>query len=262
MNLKENFACRICKKIQKHPIYLPCLCASVCQHHINDLLKSNIKEVIECFECHDIFDVRNYAFKTNKQLEKLIEMEFYLTEDERHQKQDLNKNSENLFNCYANFKNEYEKFEVTRFDHFQDVRRKIDLRCEDLIRQIQEESNQLIEELKVIEHSYTQTVKETFQSQKVTYNIEKEIENVAEIFQSINLDPSQIKEKANEQAKKLSVLNDEFIKLESFKNDLTKNEFNQNDIFKFGASQFGRLDTKDIRKQREHLSMNLNKGIF
>ena len=248
MNRLETFSCYICKKIQKEPVYLPCLCVSVCQHHIKDLIESQQKDSIKCFECLENFDVEKEIFKPNKQLAKLLKLEDYLTEDEKRQKRDLIKNSENLLNSYGNFKTDYDKFQAIRVDHFEEVRRKVVLRRVELIEQIEEASKNLLEKLKEVEESFTKTVKESFQSQNADYELDFEYEHITDMFRCVNLDQDEMKEKVNEQTEKLKVLNEEFSRFESYKNDLIKNVFNQNDIFKFEASHFGLLELKDISK--------------
>jgi hypothetical protein len=258
MNRLETFSCYICKKIQKQPVYLPCLCVSVCQHHIKDLIESQQKDSIKCFECLENFDVEKDVFKPNKQLAKLLKLEDYLTEDEKRQKLDLIKNTENLMESYGNFKTDYTKFQAFRVDHFEEVRRKVELRRVELIEQIEEASKNLLEKLKEVEESFNTTVKESFQSQNADYELDFEFEHITEMFRCVNLNQDEIKEKENEQTEKLKVLNEEFSRLESYKNDLIKNVFNQNDQFKFEASQFGLLEFKEIFKSMNQITNFFN----
>jgi heterodisulfide reductase subunit A-like polyferredoxin len=56
-NPKETFSCVLCKKIQSQPVYLPCLCQSVCKEHIENMLKSDRREYIKCSDCDETFEI-------------------------------------------------------------------------------------------------------------------------------------------------------------------------------------------------------------
>ncbi len=67
MNPKEAFSCVICKKIQSEPVYLPCLCQSVCKEHIDKMIKSDQREYIKCNYCDEDFEIganTEFLYKT------------------------------------------------------------------------------------------------------------------------------------------------------------------------------------------------------
>ena len=209
MNQKQSFICNIFKKIQNKPVYLPCLCNSVCQQHIDDLIEiqENIeqKESIQCEEFH-VFEVEADAFAPNIHLANLINKEDYLTEEEKRQKLDLVKNSENILNGFERFIISYDQCKITRFDHFQEFRRKINLRRDELIKEITDGCNVLEEKLKEIESGLNELFIHSFQCQNVKYNIDDESKYISEMFRCVPLDSIRIQEKANEQAKILEDL--------------------------------------------------------
>ena len=80
MNNQETLACGTCKQTKKQHI---CFCINFCQQQINDMLESQRKYIKHCSECHEICDIENDAFKSNKRLIKLIEMRDYLAKNSR-----------------------------------------------------------------------------------------------------------------------------------------------------------------------------------
>ena len=247
MNQKQSFVCNICKKIQNKPVYLPCLCNSVCQQHIDDLIeiqkKIEQKESIQCEEFH-VFEVEADAFAPNTHLAKLIDKEDYLTEEEKHQKLDLVKNSLNILNSFERFKIDHDQCKITRFDHFQELRRKINLRRDELIKEITDGCKVLVEKLKETKSDLDELFIHSFQSRNLNYIIENESKYISDMFRCVPLDSNRIQEKANEQAKVLEDLNDESTRLEYY-----------NDLINF--IQFDQLEFKDFK-----ISDNLFQSVF
>ena len=85
LKLKENLKCSYCSKIFKDPILLPCD-DTICRAHLSE--RDVIKEgKIKCNECKQEFQVEENEFKSNKCLNKLIEDQSYLSEEEISMKQ-------------------------------------------------------------------------------------------------------------------------------------------------------------------------------
>ena len=71
MSNKFKFSCKICNKIQKEPIYLPCLCMSICKKHLDDLKIIDLEQTIMCRECKETFDISKDSFRPNKLMKDL-----------------------------------------------------------------------------------------------------------------------------------------------------------------------------------------------
>ena len=93
MSLSHNFLCKICHKIRKEPVFLPCNCTSICRHHLDDILQSWPKtttSTITCQDCHKVFEVApEHVFKENKVMQQLIESNAHLNDQERDLKKRL-----------------------------------------------------------------------------------------------------------------------------------------------------------------------------
>ena len=111
MNRKDIFSCFMCNKIQEESVFLPCLCKSICHKHLNDKIKKNDTNTIHCSICNKDFNVNRESFRPNKQMRDLIKLELYLSDDEKRQKDNLDKglteiveNSEKSFKRKNNLK--------------------------------------------------------------------------------------------------------------------------------------------------------------
>ena len=137
MSLREDFLCKLCNKIQKHPVTLPCMCSSVCKEHIDALhTASNLTPTINCPECSQTFNVPVDGFIENKLMRNLIEKNYYLSEEERRLKTNLEKNLNEINSILDEFKMKSSQFAVIQFDHFASMRREIDVKRETLIESI------------------------------------------------------------------------------------------------------------------------------
>lgn len=141
MSLRTDFLCKICNKIQKQPVTLPCMCSSVCKEHIDALLPTSplstgSNSTIKCLECEQMFDVPVDGFIENKLMRNLIDKNYYLSEEERKLKQNLEKNLNDINVILDEFKIKASQFAVTQFDHFANIKREIDVKRETLIESI------------------------------------------------------------------------------------------------------------------------------
>ena len=98
---KSQVACSYCSKIYKDPIDLPCG-DSICLEHLSekDVLKVN---KIKCKKCNKEFGVKNNAFKSNNELNQLLESQSYFSEEEIVLKQVLEESIQKFFQFYDGF---------------------------------------------------------------------------------------------------------------------------------------------------------------
>ena len=131
MRLKSKVTCFQCSKILNNPIELPCR-DTICSNHLQEA--NCIKEnKIKCIKCNKTFSIRdNNNFRFN-QMAKLFLDEFkFLSLNEML----LKKQIEDGFKCFYQMQKELvqskNELALQCFDHFQELRRQIDLHREEL----------------------------------------------------------------------------------------------------------------------------------
>jgi hypothetical protein len=162
LKLKENAKCSYCFKIFKDPILLPCV-DSICNEHLSE--RNVVKEdKIKCNECKQEFQVKENEFKSNKGLNKLIENQSYLSEEEISLKQGLEGSIRKLFEFYKAFIQNKAKLESEVFDHLHEMRFQIDQHREELKNKIDEIAFEMIDNIMNFEKVYLKDLKERFSS--------------------------------------------------------------------------------------------------
>ena len=257
MNPKETFSCVICKKIQSNPVFLPCLCQSVCKEHIEKMIKSDRKEFIKCTFCDENFEVdANADFKPNRQMTRQLDSFLFLTDEEKRLKVKTEKTLQNIDDSYDNFKQIFAAHEVARYDFFQDLRADIDTYRHELIEEVHNFSDGLIDRVKKIETEYNSQVNETVKSKSLDFKIENEIEKLDEMFRSLSISVSQIRDKETNDIQTLNDLNEDIIRLEEFKQDMLMNKFIKNETFKLDFSLKGDLKLNAPRGRVSNAGVN------
>jgi hypothetical protein len=138
-NIKDEFICNYCYKIQKNPTFLPCRCSSVCKHHTTMLGNNGGGSfIITCNHCRIAFDKCKDFFKENEPLRKLIVTDFHLSDDEKKLKSLLESYIQDLEVSVKNLSQKCAEFSVTQYDHFANIRREIDIKRETIIKEIYE----------------------------------------------------------------------------------------------------------------------------
>ena len=129
MSLKADFVCSICAKILKDPIWLPCIC-TVCGEHLHEELaqKTNI---IKCAPCNIEHNVSNDKFKPNTIVAKILSQGIHLTDEENALKLKLQEQMAIIYKLCGELREKKSLFEVEVYDHFQEIRRHIDIRFEE-----------------------------------------------------------------------------------------------------------------------------------
>jgi hypothetical protein len=136
---------------------LPCD-DSICREHISekDVVKAKI---IICKACSEEFQVKDNAFKSNSELKKLIESHSYLSREEISLKQKLEESIQNFFEFYDEFTLNRTKLESDVFDHFHEMRFKIDEHREELKKKIDDIALAMIDDTKKHEEIYLKELK-------------------------------------------------------------------------------------------------------
>ena len=259
MNPKETFACLVCKKIQRKPVYLPCFCQSVCHEHIETMIKSDKKQFIKCNDCNSNYSIdKDIDFKPNKQLSKLLQSFNFLTEEEKLLKKECEKTLQTIEDCNGNLKLKYNGHESDRYDFFKEIRDNIDTRRHELIEEVHNLSDDLINQIKNIEKDFNAQIDESIKCKSFEFKIENEIEKLDEMFRSLTINASQIKEKETNDKRTLQDLNEDMKRLEEYKEDMCKNKFDKNETFKIQSSQIGELKLNGVRGRKNNTVQVIN----
>jgi hypothetical protein len=185
LTLKSQLLCSYCSRIFKDPILLPCG-DSICRQHLNerDVIKQN---KIKCKECNAEFEVKNNQFKSNETLSQLIESHSYLNETEIKLKHELEVSIKKFFKFYDEFSQNRTKLDSDVFDHFQEMRFKIDEHREELKKRIDDIALAMIDETNKYQEKYLRELKESFSSFDETQSLEDKLIEIEETFRHPNL---------------------------------------------------------------------------
>jgi hypothetical protein len=239
MNVKVDFTCLICSKIFKSPFVLPCS-DSICEEHLLEpqVLKNNS---IKCPSCKETFEVKdNQMIRSNTTVKKLILNERFLNDEEKSKKNYMEHSIENLSQLNEQLQESKSNFELDCYNHFQEIRRQIDIQREELKDKIDKLSLAMIDELKTIEETYANKIKE-FQVE--SYDLEEEKKILNERFRDVNILISSINQlqfKQDEAASRLKLNLSEISQLKTFL--IESNHFKPN--LPFNRDSFGLLSSK------------------
>ena len=126
--IKSRLTCANCSRIFKDPIELPCN-HSICREHLNeDSLRKLDK--IKCAECNQEFKVKDNEFKSSHLVKQLLDDKCYLSEDEIILKQKMEESIRNVHEMCDQFEVNKNTFDSDCHNHFQEIRRQIDLHRE------------------------------------------------------------------------------------------------------------------------------------
>ena len=157
MSLKSELTCFYCVKIYRKPVILPCN-HSLCEEHLKDIDVLKVKS-IQCKTCRQEFCLDENEFKPNEIAQNLIEKEMHLTDTEKA----IKKLCENFFNEGLRLNEELEinkrVFTLKCFEHFQEIRRKIDLQREELKNEIDNIALAMIDQTKEFEMFFMKRLK-------------------------------------------------------------------------------------------------------
>jgi hypothetical protein len=225
MSVKVDFTCLICSKIFKSPFVLPCG-DTICEEHLNEsnVLKNNS---IKCQSCKETFEVKdNQMIRSNTTVQKLISNERFLSYEEKSKKKSLEDSIENFSQLNEQLQESKNIFDLDCHNHFQEIRRKIDVQREELKDQIDKISLAMIDELKLIEATYSNRIKEFHVE---VYDLEKEKKILNETFRDVNILISSINQLQVKQDEAVSRIKSNLNEISQMKTFMTKsNDFKPN----------------------------------
>ena len=200
--LKSQLTCSHCSKIYKDPILLPCD-DTICRQHLyeRDVVKANR---IKCNKCNEEFGVRDNEFKSNETLANLIESQCYLRAEEISLKKDLEESIRQFFEFYEEFQQNKSKLESDVFEHFQEMRFKIDEHRERIKERIDHIALAMVDQTKESEATYLKSLKEHFSSFDDGKSLQIKLTEIEEMFRNPNLLIETIREMEQKQHESLN----------------------------------------------------------
>ena len=125
---KSCFMCSYCSKIYKDPVELPCE-DLICKEHLTEkeVLKQN---KIKCQVCKQVFEVKDNQFKSNKLVQKKINEQFYLSNEEKALKQKIEESIKIFYSMYEDSNLSKTQLDLDCHEHFQEIRFHLDMHRE------------------------------------------------------------------------------------------------------------------------------------
>jgi len=227
LTLKSELTCSYCSKTFKDPILLLCN-DSICRQHLSDrdVVKQN---KIKCKACNEEFGVKNNEFKSNETLSKLIESQSYLSDEETSLKRELEVSLQKFFEFYDKFSQNRTQLDSGVFDHFQEMRFKIDQHREELKKRIDDIALAMIDETNKCQEKYFRDLKESFSLFDETQSLEDKLNEIEETFRNPHLLIQSIKEMQQKQVESLSDIQSKLNEINQVKDILkATNKFKPN----------------------------------
>ena len=187
---KKFFDCDLCHQALVDPISFPCG-NNVCKDHLDKLLKNVSKEkcFFQCEICQEEHFIPKSGFKVDKRLQRGLEIQFNTL-----------KLTPIFDECKAVIKTVHEKVakiemleknsEVYIYDYFEDIKRKVDIRREDLKMKIDKYSDEVIQSIEGTQVNY---IKISKQVNQISTNIEqskKELDDYVKRFDTFDINDS------------------------------------------------------------------------
>ena len=238
MSVKLDFECSYCNKILKNPLHLPCICDTICAEHLKD--SDVIKEkCIECNKCKEVFPLNENDFKSNRIVQNLLAKEIYLSDEEKNLKKSLESKLNAFYVRVEQLEQNINVAQTESHNHFQEIRRKLDLHREELKEKIDKIYFEMIDQTKEKENSYASRIASLSYKGEIQ-TLEKEIHSANEAFRHLNVSLDSIQRMADERNATNLELEMKLIQLDKLKEYLKKsNEFEPN--LEFDKDVFGRL---------------------
>jgi DNA repair exonuclease SbcCD ATPase subunit len=235
-SIKQDFTCAFCSKIYKNPFILPCD-DILCEEHLKEV---NVRKnnSITCKTCQIEFDVKdNQLIRPSKVLQKLIENERYLSDEEKSLKRQLEQALRDFLDLNEQLQDAKNSFDLDCHNHFQEIRRKIDVQREELKDQIDKIALAMIEQTKEMEQKHL-TNSNKFKVD--AFDLDKEKKILDETFRDVNLSIESIKELKSKQDETRANIKSKISEIDQLKKVVIKlNDFDAN--LSFNRDSFGSL---------------------
>jgi len=245
MSLKyceQKYICSICQKITKLAVRLPCDCQSVCREHIDQLLKLKDTEskLIVCSICDKTHEIAN-ALESDQSLNNEIASDLHLSRDDKAKKTILEEILVRIQNQIDDLTLKMNEFSLEQADHFENIRRQIDIRRETiidkaclipneakslrLIEKIQQQSKELIKQAEQGEEDFRNKYNRCIVPNLTKFRVEVEREQMVNVLRNIETISLELEKFKNEYETCLSGMQKRQTFFRLLKLDLESNRF-------------------------------------
>jgi WD40 repeat protein len=207
---------------------------NVCRKHFVDDVINAKKSKIMCQECSDVIEISDEDFIGNKMLNDKIKKADYLNPTRKRLKIQIEKSLDDLESLLEDLNLRVEDFSVTQYDYFAHLRRKIDIRRESLILEINKISEEMINSIKETEKTFLEKVNESICSK---FDIKNEKEKLEAFFRNSSLTLDSIETLKIENDAKCKELKAKLNNFDLFEQNLNDNSF-KSGSFNFNDKPF------------------------
>ncbi len=243
--VKSSFDCDLCNKLLVDPVVMPCG-NFICKAHIDKLLTnaSNEKKTLLCGICQDEHFIPKNGFVVNNRLQNLLELELFDLKASpvfSECKKEIEDAKDNL----AKIKFLQKNSENYLYDYFEDIKRQVDIRREDLKFKIDKYLDDIIKSVENTQANYIKLSKEVNQISSRIERSKKELNDMTVVFDTMEFND----EKFEEIKSSVEDVNQEFrLILDEYQDSLVGNE-------KY-TFQFNELPIEDIFGHLVHFEVN------
>ena len=241
LKCKLIFTCSNCSKIFKNPVELPCE-HIICEEHLmeNSTIKQN---KIICNECKQGFEVEGKHFKSIKYLKQQLEDQICFSDEEVDLKKKIEYSIKLFLQMYEQFTLSKNCLDLDCHNHFQELRRQLDIHRETLKETVDEIYFDMIEKTKEFEDSFLKSLNEkleAFCKSIEVKSIEDELKDIEDKFRNPYLLIEPIKVMHLKQQETIEKIQSTLNEMNQIKIDLkTSNKFIRN--LSFDKDSFGEL---------------------
>jgi hypothetical protein len=246
--LKSSLTCSNCLKIYKDPIELPCS-HNLCKVHLVE--KSVVQQnKIKCGECKKDFQIKDNEFKTINFINKLLDEHVYFSDEEISLKKQIEDSIRKFFQMYEEFCLNKTNRDLDVHNHFQEIRRNIDLHREKLKEKIDDIYMEMIDKSKKFEATYLKSLEDKLEASLKSFetkSLEQSLKETEETFRNPNLLIESIREMQRQQEEAIEELKLKLDEQSQVKSNLIDtNEFKPN--LSFNQDSFGQLNLNEYSK--------------
>ena len=215
--------CTICKRFLKNPVTLPCYCFACDEHLHDDFAKS---KSLKCLNCNRDFQIPESGFASNKVIASILSKELHLSDEEKTLKNLIKDLIQQLLklqpqNGVDSMQND---MELLSFDHFSELKRKVDMQREALKTQIDQIALKMIDQINEKEKKYKIKVNELILEIKDKSMLQKN-EALLDQFRDPNLVIANIQRELDEQKTKIQEFKSNVGFLENLNEEIKSFEF-------------------------------------
>jgi hypothetical protein len=239
---EQKYICSICQKITKLAVRLPCDCQSVCREHIDQLLKlkDNESKIIVCSICDKTHEILK-TLESDQLLNNEIATDLHLSNHDKSKKILLEEILDKVQNQIDDLTLKMNEFSLEQANHFENIRREIDIRRETiiekaylipneanslkLIEKIQQQSDQLIKLTEKGEEDFRNKYNSCIVPNLIKFNVETERERMAKVLRDTETISLELEKFKNEYETCLSNMQKKQKIFKLLKLDLESNRF-------------------------------------